>query len=127
MVSVGETAVTAHIGDLDGSSSPGRGNRWNAEVTVTVHDSTGTLEIPVLVAGATVTGSWSAGANGSPSCVTGTNGQCTLVKQNVKGNAGTVTLSITGVTHLTMPLTYDSYANHDPDGGDGMEITVSKP
>ena len=118
-VSVGMAVVTAHIGGLDDTSSPGRGSRWNARVTVAVHDSS---EAPV--SGATVSGSWSAGANGSASCVTDGTGQCTLVKQNVKSNVATVTLGITGVTHSSMPLTYDGDANHDPVGG---VITLTKP
>ena len=80
------------------------------------------------VEGATVSGSWIAGANGSASCDTDGNGQCTLVKQNVKSNVATVTLSITGVTHASEPLTYDGNANHDADGdSNGTVITVSKP
>jgi len=93
------------------------------KVTVTLHDSS---EQPV--AGATVSGAWSAGANGSASCDTDASGQCTLVKQNLKSNVASVTLGITGVTHATDPLTYANSANHDPDGdSDGTDITVSRP
>lgn len=122
-VPVGVIMETMHIGDLDNDSSLGnKGGRWKARVIVTVHDSN-----EIAVPGATVSGSWSAGANGGASCDTDTFGQCTLVKQNVKGNATTVTLSITGVTHSS--LTYGG-VNHDPDipvDSTGTVITVSKP
>jgi hypothetical protein len=80
------------------------------------------------VSGATVSGSWSAGANGGASCETGANGRCPLVKQNVKSNVTTVTLSITGVAHASLTLIYDAAGNRDPDGdSNGTVITVSKP
>ena len=49
-----------HIGDLDGSSTAGgQGGKWNAAVTITVHDDS---DNPL--ADATVNGTWSAGTNG---------------------------------------------------------------
>ena len=97
----------------------GRGSRWNAGVTVGVRHSNGD---PVLTA--TVSGSWSEGANGSASCDTDATGQCELVKQNVKSNVASVKLSITGVTHPS--LTYDESEN-PPEIGNTPVITVSKP
>ena len=77
---------------------------------------------PVLTA--TVSGSWSEGANGSASCDTDATGQCELVKQNVKSNVASVKLSITGVTHPS--LTYDESEN-PPEIGNTPVITVIKP
>lgn len=34
-----DNGITKHVGDLDGSSNPGKGNRWDATVVVTVHDA----------------------------------------------------------------------------------------
>jgi hypothetical protein len=109
-----------HIGDLDGSSSPGNHNRWVANVTITVHDQLG----PVSVA--TVGGEWSDGASGSDSCETDDLGQCTVTKNNIKGNQSTVTFTVTDVTEISH--VYQPGANHDPDGdSDGTRITVLQP
>lgn len=112
---------TMHVGDLDGSSSPGGRGRWNATVFVTVHDAN---EAPL--AGATVNGTWGNGVSGSASCVTDTTGQCSLTKSNIKGNVSGVTLSVDSVAHSA--YTYMSTDNHDPDGdSDGTTIAVLKP
>lgn len=111
--------ATMHVGDLDGSSTL-NGNRWNANVLVTVHNS---AEAPV--ANATVNGSWSNGASGTGSCVTNASGQCTVSKNNLNGNVSSVTFAVTGVTHASN--TYAAGANHDPDGdSNGTSITVAK-
>jgi hypothetical protein len=109
-----------HVGDLDGSSTAAPRNRWNASVTITVHDET---EAPV--ANATVDGTWSGGVTGGASCVTGASGQCSVSKTNIKGNVASVTFTVDDVTHTSN--TYDSGANHDPDGdSDGTSIIVYK-
>ena len=56
------TPNTMHVGDLDGSSATAAHNRWEATVTITVHD-----QDKVSLEGATVDGSWSAGASGQHS------------------------------------------------------------
>lgn len=115
-----EPGGTMHVGDLDGSSSSGRGNKWNATVTITVHDGS-----EATLSDATVSGSWSAG--GSASCTTDGNGQCTVTKNNINGNNNpSATFNVTNVTHTTN--TYESGDNHDPDGdSDGTSITINKP
>lgn len=114
-------ASNMHVGDLDASSSNSNGNRWNAHVTITVHDDS---ENPV--ANATVSGSWSNGANGSGSCVTDGAGQCTITRNNVKGNRSSVTFTVTNVTHASN--SYDAGDNHDPDGdSNGSTINVNRP
>ena len=111
---------TVHVGDLDDDSSlAGQGGKWNATVTVTVHDASDNL-----VATATVSGSWSAGANGSGSCLTDGSGQCSITK-NVNRNRSSATLTVDDVSSGTD--TYETGDNHDPDGGDGTTIVVTKP
>ena len=120
-VSDGSTTVV-HIGDLDGSSASAPRSRWDATVTVTVHDA---ADNPVT--GATVSGTWSGGANGSGSCLTDGSGQCIVTKTNIKTSASSATFSVTDVT-LATPSAYNAGANHEPDGdSDGTIITVSQP
>ena len=108
-----------HVGDLDGSSVAVR-NRWDATVTVTVHDA---AEGPV--AGASVTGSWSAA--GSAACTTGAAGQCSLTLSGIKQNVASVTFEVTDITRNTGD-TYHAGANHDPDGdSNGTFIAISQP
>ena len=113
---------TMHTGDLDGSSvSAGRGGKWNATVTITIHDD---AESPV--ANATVNGTWSAGATGAGNCVTNGNGQCSMTRNSINRNASSVTFTVTGGTHTS--LVYDEGANHDPDGdSNGTAIVVAAP
>jgi PKD repeat protein len=117
-VTVG-TQPTMHVGDLDGSSVPAPRNRWEATVTIEVHDG---AHAPLL--GATVTGTWSVG--GSSSCTTGADGRCSVTKGNLKSNLDSVTFTVDDVT-LT-GYSYEPGDNHDPDGdSDGTIITVYKP
>ncbi|UCG24889.1 MAG: choice-of-anchor B family protein [Chloroflexota bacterium] len=113
---------TMHVGDLDGSSAAGgRGGKWTATATITVHDSS-----DALVANATVNGSWSAGANGAGSCVTNGFGQCSITKNNISRNSTSVTLTVDSVTHAS--LVYAAGDNHDPDGdSNGTVIVILKP
>jgi choice-of-anchor B domain-containing protein len=115
-------SADVHIGDLDGGSLPGgQGGKWNATVTVTVHDAG-----EVAVASATVSGSWSNGANGSDSCVTDGSGRCSITKNNVNRNRTSVTFTVDDVASGTD--TYDAGANHDPDGdSNGSAIVVAAP
>jgi hypothetical protein len=110
-----------HVGDLDGSSVSAPNNRWNATVTVTVHDAG-----HALVSGATVSGSWSAGASGSGSCVTNASGQCSVSKTNLRTTTNSVTFSVTNVS--LAGSTYSGAANHDPEAdSNGTVIVVAKP
>jgi len=109
--------TTVHIGDLDGSSAAAPRGRWDATVAFTVHDAG---ENPI--AGATVDGAWSNGANGGGSCITDAGGQCSVQKQNLKGNVASVDFAVGSITGAG---TYDSPANHDPDGdSNGTAITI---
>ena len=113
--------ASMHVGDLDGSGVAAPRGRWDATVTITVHDAT---ENPV--AGATVDGTWGDGASGGASCVTDADGQCSVTKGNIKGNVTSVTFTVDGV--IASGYTYDAGANHDPEGdSDGTSITVLQP
>jgi hypothetical protein len=101
-----------HIGSLTAATSSGKGDRWNAEVTVTVHDETETT-----LANATVSGSWSGSGKGTGSCVTDGFGQCTITKSNVRGDSVTFT-----VTEVSLA----GYTYNDGDNDDDS-ITVNKP
>jgi len=110
-----------HIGDLDATSILANRNRWNAMVTVTVHDSSENL-----IQNVTVDGIWSNGANGSSSCITDSNGQCTLAKNNIKPNVSSVSLTITNIQAIG--FNYTDTSNHDPDSGsNGSTIMTLKP
>lgn len=114
-------ATTMHVGDLDGSTSVSR-NKWNATVSIHVHD---TYENPV--AGASVSGQWSNGASGSDACLTNSSGVCqvTITGLNSK-TTSSVTFSVTGLTQSS--LSYAPIDNHDPDGdSDGTNLTIAQP
>jgi hypothetical protein len=110
-----------HVGDLDGSSAPAPNSRWTATVTFTVHNAG-----HAPVSGATVSGSWSAGATGSASCVTNASGQCSVSKTGLRTNVNSVTFSVTNVTKAGS--SYSAAANHDPEAdSNGTVIVVAKP
>jgi len=110
---------SVHVGDLD-ASSLASGSRWNATVIVTVHDAS---DAPV--SNVTVNGSWSNGATGTGSCITGADGACTITRSNLKTSVTSATFT---VTNLVANFPYDSSANRDPDGdSNGTTITISRP
>lgn len=114
------SATTVHIGDLDGRSGTLNSN-WGVQVTVSVHDNN---HRPV--ANATVTGNFSNGYNGSGSCKTDASGSCNILSNYASASSTAITFTITGITYS--PLSYNSAANHDPDGdSNGTAITISKP
>jgi len=113
-------AAQSHIGDLDRSSVLS-GTKWNASVTIYVHDANHNL-----VANAVVTGKWSNGTTGTVSCTTNSSGVCTVSKTGLSAKTASVTFSVTGVS--ATGLTYTSTSNHDPDtDSNGTTIVVTKP
>jgi M6 family metalloprotease-like protein len=113
-------ASTVHIGNLDGAASQ-NGNKWNATVTVTVHNTT-----HQPVGNALVTGSWSGGASGPGSCTTNSSGQCSITKTGINTKTASVAFGVSKVSGTG--LTYSSTANHDPDGSsNGTVIMVARP
>ena len=113
--------LTVHVGDLDGSGTEAPRSRWEATVTITVHDN-GEAAVP----GALVAGSWSGGASGGASCTTDASGQCSVTKISLKNNVSSVTFSVSNITSGA-----DAYVagdNHDPDDdSNGTTIIVNKP
>jgi hypothetical protein len=108
-----------HVGDLDSSSTLGRKNRWNAVVSILVHDES---ENPL--SDVTVSGTWSNGASGGSSCVTDGSGVCTINKNKIKISVNSVTFTLDDLTRPS--IQYQPVDNHDPDG-DGTSILISKP
>jgi len=110
-----------HVGDLDGSSTSINKARWRASVSILVHDAG---ENPL--AGVTVSGSWSGGTSGTSSCVTDASGSCTVDSATISVKSSDETFSVDSLT--ASGYTYDSTANHDPDGdSNGTSITVARP
>jgi hypothetical protein len=110
-----------HIGDLDGSTSTGRGGKWNAGVTITAHDASENV-----ASGVTVTGDWRGAASGSGSCTTDASGECSVGKNNLRGMDAT--FQVTDILDALGNSIYDGLANHDPDGdSDGTSITLMTP
>lgn len=111
--------TTMHVGDLDARKQTiGRGTRWLAYITVTVHDSDHSP-----VPNATVYAEWSGIIPaGSVSGTTGSDGTVTFGSGRIN-SSGTVTFTVTGVTGA---LDYEPSQNHDPDGdGDGTSISIT--
>ncbi len=121
-ISPAASGTTMHVGDLDATASlKGKSGRWEAIVTVTIHDAGHNP-----VANASVTATWSGDRNGSVTGTTASNGTVSFSTGSIMGQSGSVTLTIDNVTHSS--LTYDAGSNHDPDGdSNGTTITVVKP
>ncbi len=121
-VSNTQQSSVLHVGDLDGSAANSASNRWNATVTIFVHDAN-----HQPVSGVTVTGNWSNGSSGSSSCSTDSAGKCSVSKTGLaRRTVASVTFTISSLTKTG--FTYSSAANHDPDGdSNGTAITVNRP
>ncbi len=122
-VSVANTVSTVlHIGDLDGTGTTSGAAKWNASVTIYVHDSNHT---PIV--GAVVNGNWSAGATGSASCTTDSAGKCTVSKTGLQRRS-VASVTFTVVSASKSGYTYNSALNHDPESdSNGTVITVARP
>ena len=112
--------IAVHVGDLDGSSASSGRNKWNATVTITVHDASHNP-----VSGVTVSGTWSDGNVLSDSCTTGSDGTCSVTSGDINiKKATSVTFTVTSLSGSG--VTYVSTANHDPDGdSNGATITIN--
>jgi len=122
---IGAPSAAIHIGDLDGMTSVS-GSTWGATVEITVHDAN-----HAVLNGAMVVGTWTgAGSLASNTCTTGDlggNGTCIVLAPGLSLKAKK-SVSFT-VTNVTMSgKTYQSSANHDPDGSsNGTTIKVNRP
>jgi hypothetical protein len=109
-----------HIGDLDDATLPSSNGSWQPTVTAAVLDSTGTA-----VAGATVSGTF-AHHSGTLTCVTTTDGACTLGDFSFSKSIKSTEFQVTGVS--ASASTYAPSANSDPDGDStGTAMTVTRP
>jgi len=73
-----------------------------------------------------VSGAWSGGYAGSFAGTTDTNGMVSLTTGLISKKSSSVTFTISSVARSG--LSYESAANHDPDGdSNGTNITVTKP
>jgi cardiolipin synthase A/B len=80
---------TMHIGDLDVITASYPGGLWSTTVTITVVNATGNP-----VSGATVSGYWSGGYNGTASCTTDGTGRCSVQSGQIsKAGAGNSTMT----------------------------------
>ena len=118
-------AGTMHVHDLDAFSVKLSKGNWFSSVTIEVRDASDSV-----VAGIEVVGTFF--QNGSPlvtlTCNTDGNGRCTInsIQWPSKSGKGK-SFTVQSVTDPTNTLTYDSNANHDPDGdSDGTTIQLSK-
>ena len=112
-------AASFHVGDLEGTRElKGKSGRWEAYITVTVHDG---AHNPL--GNVTVNGTFSGAASASVSGTTAAQGTVTFATGTLAGG-DSVTFTVNG---LAGTLSYDFTANHDPDGdSNGSTITVSK-
>jgi PKD repeat protein len=104
--------LSMHVGDLDGASTS-QGRLWTASVTITVHDSD-----HALLAGASVTGSWTDGTAGA-------DGRCSVTKAGIPKMTASAGFSVTNVMRAVS--VYTPTDNHDPDGdSSATAITITK-
>jgi hypothetical protein len=94
--------ASVHLADLSGASAPGSRNRWDATARIDIHDAG-----HVPADGATVTGAWSTGGEGS--CVT-VSGSCEITRTRIRNRLDTTTFTVLDVA---LPgASYDSGADH---------------
>jgi hypothetical protein len=107
-----------HVGDLDGSVIDS--GSWRAKVFAEVHT---TSHSPI--SGALVAFSYSGGASGQTSCVTGGDGRCYVLTNLAPASSASITTTVTNVSKGG--YSYGAAANHDPDGdSNGTTIVVTK-
>ena len=113
-----EPEIVIHVGNIDGAAFS-QGSEWTANVQITVHTQD---ELPMT--GVSVIGEWDNGSEVAL-CVTGDDGTCTLTSPPNRKRNKRITFTLTNLSHSM--ATYDSSANHDPDGdSDGTTITVRR-
>jgi PKD repeat protein len=103
-------ATPMWVGGLSSTTSSAR-NGWTASVTITVHDSGGT------VSGVAVSGTWSAGS-GSGGCTTGASGTCQVSVSLNKKAAATV-YSVTGLARTGWV--------YQPESNLATSVSITKP
>ncbi len=120
---VNPPSVGIHIGDLDGFPMRSASS-WSATVDITVHDAN---HQPLN--GVTVVGRWSRSGLNSNTCTTGEgggNGTCIVLFPSISLGASQIRFTVSSATRAG--FTYESAANHDPDGdSNGTAIIVRRP
>lgn len=105
-------ATSMHVGDLDWSID-GEATPSTEEITIIVHDDNHQPVADVLV-----TGYWDDDSQVEVSCTTDASGTCSLEYESIEEGAG-VTFAVAKLSHAS--LSYDSQANHIPEGDDADE------
>lgn len=112
--------ATVHVADLEASSDRSSWFSWKAAVEIRVHDAGCNA-----VDGATVSGTWSGGSNGSASCVT-RDGVCSVTSSSMWYWYDQTEFTVTDISFPE--ATYLPAQNHDADmDSDGSSITVYNP
>jgi hypothetical protein len=112
--SVASGSPAIHVGSLVATGVRVRGPNWRADVRVSVLDQTGAAVSAVVVNAA-----WTNGYSAAATCTTASNGTCTLSTPNLHNKVATVTLTVSNLSHATLP--YNSAANSI------TSVVVSKP
>jgi subtilisin len=107
------TGADMHVGDLD-ASKKANNKGWQVSVIAIIHD-----EDEKNVENVAVTARWTGAITKTVSSVTDRKGKVKFNTGRLKSGTS-VTLTILNVTHSA--FTYDSTANHDPDG-DSIDAT----
>ena len=89
--SITVTPAPAVISVALAGSSTSSGSQWTANVRITLTRNGSPVQA------VSVTGTWSNGATGTASCVTGSNGQCTISKSGIKKSTGSVLFTVNTV------------------------------
>jgi len=112
-------ANAIHIGDLDGEATMPSSQVWRAVATIRIHDAS-----HQPVGGIAVLAAWSDGS--SASCTTGTTGACSVSRNLSPASNPSITFTVDRIARKG--YTYDTAANHDPDGdSDGTRIIIARP
>jgi hypothetical protein len=104
--------TVVHVANLAGSSATHSTKSWRATVTITVQNANLTA-----VANATVRGSFT--GKGTVSCITGSNGTCSITSSNIPVATTSTTFTVSNISGSGM--TYNPAANTS------TSITISKP
>lgn len=106
--------ATMYVGSLEGSSTASK-KSWRATVTIGVATDAGGS--PTAVAGAVVSGSFTAGGSGS--CTTVADGSCAIESGNLNGRTASTTFVVTGVVKSGMAFDADASAT--------LSVSIAKP
>lgn len=106
--------ISVHVQDISGAATPSGRKNWTARVTIAVRQVDGTTP----VSSATVTGNWGGGATGATSCITGTDGTCS-VSRTQRTTLASVAWTVAGIAGAGM--TYEGAQNVE------SSVTVARP